>query len=513
MVEHLLTTFCSLDALKLREIQSRAGETHGRILPAPPTLHLEHGLTSMELKHMGRDTIAGLIAGILQKYTKKEEALDTRGADIRKYERNPNNNSFVEIALADDENNGDDCKNLNTDAEDSSRPVTALRRMSHNSTPVGNNRMTPVSRNSPLRMTPLSQRRNNQRLTPVSQKSSTNGSHNMSQKSWEAFNHTEEMTQESHTAYNHESTESNTHESHTHYFDLAQDKNATEIVHNNYDSQDSLTLPDSLNEFEGEEYQSPNLYHDSLGGNQNRLTGLGSPQDIDSLQFNVSPTPVKDTNSPVDSLIAIKQSNTKINAAEFFDSITSLEKPKPTQKRRIIPYCDNSLSSGTSAFTSQDVSFDSKDSSPSDTDRARQGLPPPQNNNLMYPDVTLAIHPLREAPTPQSIPIHPLSKRYQTAMAPNKPSPTNKPSAPLSSTDLRIEDVTPYMTDEEPSQKELDKTQPEMNANEVRSEMEVLANQTKENVANSPPQPLVPKSNMSLAKAATEKLKWKFLGW
>jgi len=373
--------------------------------------------------------------------------------------------------------------------------------------------MTPVSRNSPLRMTPLSQRRNNQRLTPVSQKSSTNGSHNMSQKSWEAFNHTEEMTQESHTAYNHESTESNTHESHTHYFDLAQDKNATEIVHNNYDSQDSLTLPDSLNEFEGEEYQSPNLYHDSLGGNQNRLTGLGSPQDIDSLQFNVSPTPVKDTNSPVDSLIAIKQSNTKINAAEFFDSITSLEKPKPTQKRRIIPYCDNSLSSGTSAFTSQDVSFDSKDSSPSDTDRARQGLPPPQNNNLMYPDVTLAIHPLREAPTPQSIPIHPLSKRYQTAMAPNKPSPTNKPSAPLSSTDLRIEDVTPYMTDEEPSQKELDKTQPEMNANEVRSEMEVLANQTKENVANSPPQPLVPKSNMSLAKAATEKLKWKFLGW
>ena len=83
----------------------------------------------------------------------------------------------------------------------------------------------------------------------------------------------------------------------------------------------------------------------------------------------------------------------------------------------------------------------------------------------------------------------------------------------MSSTDLRIEDVTPYITDEEPSQKELDKTQPEMNANEVRSEMEVLANQTKENVANSPPQPLVPKSNMSLAKAATEKLKWKFLGW
>ena len=27
----------------------------------------------MDLKHMGRDTIAGLIAGILQKYSKKEE--------------------------------------------------------------------------------------------------------------------------------------------------------------------------------------------------------------------------------------------------------------------------------------------------------------------------------------------------------------------------------------------------------------------------------------------------------
>jgi len=45
------------------------------MLPAPPTLQLEHGLTSMELKHMGRDTIAGLIAGILQKYTKKEEVM------------------------------------------------------------------------------------------------------------------------------------------------------------------------------------------------------------------------------------------------------------------------------------------------------------------------------------------------------------------------------------------------------------------------------------------------------
>ena len=141
-----------------------------------------------------------------------------------------------------------------------------------------------------------------------------------------------------------------------------------------------------------------------------------------------------------------------------------------------------------------------------------QGQQTAQNNNLMYPDVTLAIHPLREPPTPQTIPIHPLSKRYQTSLSPVKSSPTNKPPILLSS-DIRIEDITPYLTDEEPPQKELDKTQPELNANEVRSEMEVIANQTKENVANTQPQPQVPKTNMSLAKAATEKLKRNFFGW
>ena len=46
----------------------------GRQLPAVPQLLAEPGpgLTSLELRHMGRDTIAGLIAGILQKYTKRE---------------------------------------------------------------------------------------------------------------------------------------------------------------------------------------------------------------------------------------------------------------------------------------------------------------------------------------------------------------------------------------------------------------------------------------------------------
>ena len=41
----------------------------------PPHQLLDHPqpLTSLELKHMGRDTIAGLIAGILEKYSKKGE--------------------------------------------------------------------------------------------------------------------------------------------------------------------------------------------------------------------------------------------------------------------------------------------------------------------------------------------------------------------------------------------------------------------------------------------------------
>ena len=113
----------------------------------------------------------------------------------------------------------------------------------------------------------------------------------LSHKSWEAFNHTEEMTQ------------------------------AITMREENNDSVESLTLPDSLNDFEGEEYQSPNLYHDSLGLPQSKLM-LGSHHDVDSLQFPVSPILKKVSQSPVDSLIEIGPSKTKINAAEFFDSIT-----------------------------------------------------------------------------------------------------------------------------------------------------------------------------------------------
>merc|ERR1719336_2425819 len=192
---------------------------------------------------------------------------------------------------------------------------------------------------------------------------------------------------------------------------MTQASHTAQPLHNNYVEQESITLPDSLNEFEGEEYQSPNLYQDSLTSVQPKLVQLVSPPDVDSLQFAVSPIPNKASQSPEDSLIEIKQSTNKINAAEFFDSITSIDRSKTnsnlSQKRRIIPYCDNSLSSGTSALTSQDVSFDSKDSSsPSDTDRTSQIMRAAQ-------DLTLAIHPMRTPPTPQNIPVHPLSRRYQ----------------------------------------------------------------------------------------------------
>ena len=66
---------CSSTSAQLTDVNLQESGK-GRLLPAPPTasgLQMEHGLTSLELKHMGRDTIAGLIAGILQKYTKKED--------------------------------------------------------------------------------------------------------------------------------------------------------------------------------------------------------------------------------------------------------------------------------------------------------------------------------------------------------------------------------------------------------------------------------------------------------
>merc|ERR1712203_90967 len=185
----------------------------------------------------------------------------------------------------------------------------------------------------------------------------------------------------------------------------------------------------------------------------------------------------------------------KITAAEFFDSITSIEKPKDETggpiKRRIIPYCDNSLSSGTSAFASQDVSFDSKDSSsPSDTDRTPQML-------RAAPDLTLAIHPMRSPPVPQNIPVPPLSRRSQ----PDQGGPGPPGSQPHQQPELYVN------------------KQAERNANTVRSDVDDEANEAKDTTTvtttttttNNIQPPLTPK--IQPIRSATERLKWKFLGW
>ena len=67
----MILFFCNL---VLKFCVQDPGVTQGRQLPAVPQGLGDQGpgLTSLELRHMGRDTIAGLIAGILQKYTKRE---------------------------------------------------------------------------------------------------------------------------------------------------------------------------------------------------------------------------------------------------------------------------------------------------------------------------------------------------------------------------------------------------------------------------------------------------------
>merc|ERR1712228_981773 len=84
--------------------------------------------------------------------------------------------------------------------------------------------------------------------------------------------------------------------------------------------------------------------------------------------------------------------------------------------------------------TSQDVSFDSKDSSsPSDTDRTPQMM-------RAAADLTLAIHPMRTPPTPQNIPIHPLSRRYQAEHS----APQAAPQCPPQPQQLQLQPPTTF---------------------------------------------------------------------
>ena len=134
---------------------------------------------------------------------------------------------------------------------------------------------------------------------------------------------------------------------------------------------------------------------------------------------------------------------------------------------------------------------------------------PVHDGNTLYPDVTLAIHPIRTPPTPHNIPIHPLSRRYQMDQSATQQQ-------------KRINNMSHYMGDTKPQNELYDTTNstdfhPVTRNNystiqtsnpvvEVASEYDDKTsepNQTKETQ--------LPKSQT--IRSATEKLKWKFLGW
>ena len=131
---------------------------------------------------------------------------------------------------------------------------------------------------------------------------------------------------------------------------------------------------------------------------------------------------------------------------------------------------------------------------------------PVPNPSTLYPDLTLAIHPIRTPPTPHNIPIHPLSRRYQTSDIAQDSPPQLQ----------RIENMSSYIKNQEtkPStQHELysPRSQPETRSTVVNDDTEDTTdtNHTKDEAQSNHP---VPRTTQSI-KSATEKLKWKFLGW
>jgi len=389
----------------------------GRLLPAPPlegaVTALPPHFTSIDIKRLEHDTIAELIQGILLKCNKKDETRPRVGDD--------------------------------TESE-GSRPTTALR----------------VNLPSRSYTTPTTAEHRSH-TTPTASR----GSATPRGTSWETFNLQEEVTHGSHTAATRQNSDARPNSSGgTLSSSQGGTTNYLDLVKENF-GQDSLaTLPDSLNGIEEgpyprDEFQSPALFPDSLG---RTTTTTDKFEDIDSLQLdeindkqtvsNPSQTP-----SP-DSL------NAKISPAEmFFDSITLETETKPAgPKRRIIPFCENSLSSGTSVFTSQDASFESKESSPPNNKLQQIG-----SNLDLYNDVTLNFRPLRASPAAQL-------NRF-----PSKDDLTSHNRFP---------------------------GQDDLLADAVKSDQtkEVVHSPTDQNSSNLT-------TGMSMAKQATEKLKWKFLGW
>ena len=224
-------------------------------------------------------------------------------------------------------------------------------------------------------------------------------------RSWEAFNLREEVTHSSHTA-THQPQMNN---SNPNYPQPAPAQSPPPLPHYEHHlmdpedliGQDSLPLPDSLNEFEGEEYQDLNNDNhgnndpDSLTSSRRQYTDaanivLAEKETMYRQQTMLSPVPSPDSLNITDE--DNNQSGSDDNrlvvspSPKFFDSITLMDEklaaggqtanrpltanrrndPSPKQLRRIIPFADNSLSSGNSVFTSQDASLeDSKQSSSS----------------------------------------------------------------------------------------------------------------------------------------------------
>ena len=225
-------------------------------------------------------------------------------------------------------------------------------------------------------------------------------------RSWEAFNLREEVTHSSHTA-THQPQMNN---SNPNYPQPAPAQSPPPLPHYEHHlmdpedligQQDSLPLPDSLNEFEGEEYQDLNNDNhgnndpDSLTSSRRQYTDaanivLAEKETMYRQQTMLSPVPSPDSLNITDE--DNNQSGSDDNrlvvspSPKFFDSITLMDEklaaggqtanrpltanrrndPSPKQLRRIIPFADNSLSSGNSVFTSQDASLeDSKQSSSS----------------------------------------------------------------------------------------------------------------------------------------------------
>ena len=115
------------------------------------------------------------------------------------------------------------------------------------------------------------------------------------------------------------------------------------------------------------------------------------------------------------------------------------------------------------------------------------------------PDVRLAIHPMRTPPTPQDIPLHPLSRRYQPDQSSGQAgSPQCGPAGLSQQQELYANKLG------------------ERNANQVRSDVDDEANEAKDTTTattttNNSQQPITPK--IQPIRSATERLKWKFLGW